>query len=46
MVNIYEGECSMTKEQDDTLKYGLEFTRVIRMYYGRMQAKLADLLVA
>ena len=32
----------MTKEQDDTLKYGLEFTRVIRMYYGRMQAKLAE----
>lgn len=32
----------MTREQDDTLKYELEFTRVIRMYYGRMQAKLAE----
>ena len=33
----------MEREQDEKLKYEMEFTRVIRMYYGRMQAQLADL---
>ena len=32
----------MEREQDEKLKYEMEFTRVIRMYYGRMQAQLAE----
>lgn len=32
----------MNREQDEKLKYEMEFTRVIRMYYGRMQAQLAE----
>ena len=32
----------MEREQDAKLKYEMEFTRVIRMYYGRMQAQLAE----
>ncbi|MGN1250704.1 MAG: MarR family winged helix-turn-helix transcriptional regulator [Candidatus Spyradocola sp.] len=29
-------------EKDIRLEYEMEFTRVIRMYYGRMQAQLAE----
>ena len=29
-------------EKDFRLEYEMEFTRVIRMYYGRMQAQLAE----